>query len=105
MTVDLPDYLMREIKLRAVQEGRKLKDVIAGLLASAMAEPRNESSKADGPSPKGLPVMKVRPIKAAASRMMNPQELSDWINDADLQLDLEKPEAAFGHQHVEHPDD
>ncbi len=32
MTVDLPNDLVREIKLRAVHEGRKLKEVVADLL-------------------------------------------------------------------------
>jgi len=31
-TLDLPDDLMREVKLRAVEENRKLKDTIADLL-------------------------------------------------------------------------
>ena len=31
-TVELPDSLMREVKLRAVYEGRRLKDMVADLL-------------------------------------------------------------------------
>ena len=31
-TLDLPDELMREVKIRAVKENRKLKDAIADLL-------------------------------------------------------------------------
>ena len=36
-TLDLPDKLMREVKIRAVHENKKLKDVIAELLQSALA--------------------------------------------------------------------
>lgn len=44
-TVEVPDELMREIKVRAAREGRKLKDVIAellqrGLESSAIEPPR-----------------------------------------------------------------
>jgi hypothetical protein len=36
-TFDLPDDLIREIKLRAVHEGRKLKDVATDLLKRGLA--------------------------------------------------------------------
>ena len=35
--MDLPDDLMKEIKLRAVHEGRKLKDEMADLLRKGLA--------------------------------------------------------------------
>ena len=35
-TVDLPDELIKEIKLLAVDEGRKLKDVVAELLRQGL---------------------------------------------------------------------
>lgn len=35
-TLDLPADLVREIKLQAVHDGRKLKDTIAGLLRAGM---------------------------------------------------------------------
>ncbi len=37
-TLDLPDDLMRAVELRAVNENRKLKDVIADLLRRGLAE-------------------------------------------------------------------
>jgi len=37
-TLDLPDDLMREVKLRAVEENRKLKDTIAELLRIGLAQ-------------------------------------------------------------------
>ena len=41
-TLDLPDPLMRRIKIQAASEGRKLKDVMADLLEKGMSTPRVE---------------------------------------------------------------
>ena len=37
-TVDLPDDLMRAVKMRAIEENRKLKDTIADLLRRGLAQ-------------------------------------------------------------------
>lgn len=37
-TLDLPDDLMRDIKLRAVRENRKLKDAVADLLRRGLVQ-------------------------------------------------------------------
>jgi plasmid stability protein len=37
-TLDLPDDLMRDIKIRAVKENRKLKDAIADLLQRGLSQ-------------------------------------------------------------------
>lgn len=37
-TVELPDELMRAVKIRAASEGRKLKEVMAELVARGLAE-------------------------------------------------------------------
>ena len=37
-TLDLPDELMREVKIRAVKENRKLKDAIADLLRRGLSQ-------------------------------------------------------------------
>lgn len=36
-TLDLPDELMRAIKVRAAQQGRKMKDVVTELLRSGLS--------------------------------------------------------------------
>ncbi len=36
-TLDLPDELMREVKIRAVHERKKLKDIIAELLRKGLS--------------------------------------------------------------------
>jgi hypothetical protein len=41
-TLDLPDDLMREVKHRAVEENRKLKDTIADLLRIGLAQRLNK---------------------------------------------------------------
>jgi hypothetical protein len=48
-TLDLPDELMREVKLRAVEENRKLKDMVADLLRIDLAQ-----------KPTGAPVIRNR---------------------------------------------
>jgi plasmid stability protein len=37
-TLDLPDDLVREVKIRAVQENRRLKDTVADLLRRGLAQ-------------------------------------------------------------------
>lgn len=39
-TLDLPESLVRAVKIRAVREGKKLKDLVAILLHQGMAAPR-----------------------------------------------------------------
>lgn len=41
-TLDLPDDLMREVKIRAVKENRKLKEEIAELLRRGLSPRRSE---------------------------------------------------------------
>lgn len=68
-TVDLPSELVREIKLRAVNEGRKLKEVVSDLLRFGLAK---GNALANAPLPlKGkvaLPLFSSSP-KAPASEM------------------------------------
>jgi hypothetical protein len=45
-TLDLPAELMREVKIRAVQDNRKLKDAIADLLQRGLARERATPAKA-----------------------------------------------------------
>ena len=71
-TFDLPPDLLREMKLRAVREGRKFKDLAAELLRRGLAAPPAPPS----PSPKpkieiqrnGLPLVRCA-AGAPATRM------------------------------------
>jgi hypothetical protein len=48
-TLDLPDELMREVKIRAVHEHKKLKDTIAELIRKGMAASNSRYSKPPKP--------------------------------------------------------
>jgi len=48
-TLDLPDELMREVKIRAVHEHKKLKDTIAELLRKGIAAGRARRPKTPKP--------------------------------------------------------
>lgn len=39
-TLELPDDLVKELKLRAIHEGKKLKDAVADTLRAGLAAPR-----------------------------------------------------------------
>ena len=73
-TLDLPDELIRAVKLRAVTQGRTVKDLVAeflreglGMTPSASPQPPPANSMVDI-GPKGLPVIKCQ-AKAPAKRM------------------------------------
>lgn len=44
-TLDLPDELMRTIKIRAAQQDRKIKDVVAELLRRGLAQPETPTAQ------------------------------------------------------------
>ena len=48
-TLDLPDDLMREVKIRAVHEQKKLKDAIAEFIRKGMAAGKTRPAKAPKP--------------------------------------------------------
>ena len=104
-TLDLPDSLVRDIKLRAVLEGRKLKDVVADLLRAGLTPSSGKSGRQKGPAlPKTLPLIQVRPAAPADVSKMPAQEWCDWLKDVDLRTEVERYEKAFGHQHVDRAD-
>jgi plasmid stability protein len=74
-TVDLPDNLLRQIKLRAVRNGRKLKDMVIELLRKGLAE--NEPP----PSP---PVIKEHPLTGLPYIACPPDAPARKMTTADL---------------------
>jgi plasmid stability protein len=48
-TLDLPDDLMREVKIRAVHEHKKLKDAIAELIRKGMASGKTRAPRLPKP--------------------------------------------------------
>ncbi len=73
-TLDLPDELIREVKLRAVVQGRTVKDLVAEILRQGLGivPPRQPAKPPVGSlveiGESGLPVIRCRP-DAAATRM------------------------------------
>ena len=61
-TLDLPDALVKQVKLRALHEGRKLKDAVADLLrkglAAGVAEPELPAPVITRDKKTGLPLIK-----------------------------------------------
>ncbi len=88
-TFDLPPDLVREMKLLAVHEGRKLKDVAADLLKRGLS---GEKSKAMAPAAKKraikLPLF-PSPKTAPASRMTL-EELLSLERETQHQEDLQR---------------
>ena len=91
-TLDLPDALVKEVKVRAVQEGRKLKDAVAELLRRGLAV----SAVPESPEPvigkdrgTGLPLIECRHPPTAHS-VSSPRRMAailleqetGWFHDA-----------------------
>ena len=78
-TLDLPDELMREMKLRAVIQGRTLRDLVAEFLRQGLGLSANKPANSPTPdgmlmlSTGGLPMIRCRADAPAAQ--MSPQEL------------------------------
>lgn len=91
-TLDLPDELMRAIKVRAAQQGRKMKDVVTELLRSGLSQTH---SGAPIPTPRrvqlpgalrwrGCPRTEMTPERVAAALL--DQEAQWWSGHDDAAL-------------------
>jgi len=68
-TLELPDDLMRRVKLRAVHRRRKLKDEIAHLLEAGMAQ---------APEPEA-PRKPPNPVRLRGRRSLTARDIEDAI--------------------------
>lgn len=75
-TLDLPDELMRTVKIRAARENRKLKDVIADLLRRGLAE--QPSGVRSAPSRVSLPLVQTA-HEARPDEEMTPDRVADAL--------------------------
>lgn len=77
-TLDLPNDLVREIKLKAVHEGRKLKDAMADLLRAGLAA---RAKAEEGPARKKEPRLRLVKCRHAAtpSTEMTPERVADVL--------------------------
>jgi hypothetical protein len=82
-TLDLPDALVKQVKLRALHEGRKLKEAVADLLCKGLAAARDT----DGGSPEpaitkdkatGLPVVECK-HSASPQEELTPERVADLL--------------------------
>jgi len=83
-TLDLPDALVKQVKLRAVREGRKLKDEVADLLRKGLAVAADDASDVLARPvvkihPKtGLPYVEC-PHAASPDEEMTPERVADLL--------------------------
>lgn len=60
-TLELPDELLKAVKLRAVHAGRRLEDEVADLIRAGLeAETMGGKAKVESDETTGLPVIRVR---------------------------------------------
>ena len=67
-TLELPDQLMRRVRLRAVHRGQKLKDAVAQLIELGMAAERSAEAAPRAPVPvklKGRGLLTIDDIEDA----------------------------------------
>ncbi|MCL4203746.1 MAG: hypothetical protein KJ000_14695 [Pirellulaceae bacterium] len=100
-TLDLPSDLVQEIKLRAANEGRTLKDVAADLLRSALAPSSKSNSLHASVVSKNLPMIKALSTPTQSTASLTDQEFCNCVKQAELDLEVDRYEEAFGHQHVD----
>ena len=82
-TLDLPDGLVREIKLRAVNRRQKLKDAVAELLRKGLAaasdpEPESAAPVVTRDKKTGLPLIECKRAATPAEEM-TPQRVADIL--------------------------
>jgi plasmid stability protein len=81
-TLDLPDALVKQVKIRAVREGRKLKDAVADLLRKGLAVAA-DAELAPPPAitrdkKTGLPLIQCKQA-AAPEEEMTPHRVADIL--------------------------
>jgi plasmid stability protein len=82
-TLDLPDDLVRRLKLRAVRDGRKLQDLAADVLRDGL-DSREHSRSRKRPiilrdKKTGVPVIQC-PRKAPRGRELTPEKVAEILN-------------------------
>jgi len=74
-TLDLPDDLMREVKIRAARDSRKLKDTVADLLRRGLSQRRSESRVRSRVT---LPIVECA-HEAAPGEEMTPERVAEIL--------------------------
>jgi hypothetical protein len=80
-TLDLPEDLMREVKILAVEDNRKLKDTIADLLKQGLAQRRCETPQSSQRAP--FPIFRGGHA-AKPGEEMTPERIHDILLQQDV---------------------
>jgi plasmid stability protein len=83
ITLDLPDALIKQVKLRALREGRKLKDAVAELLREGLAlaprtTPRAKAAVVTRDTETGLPLIRCKQAPRPAEQV-TPERVSQVL--------------------------
>ena len=82
-TVELPDGLMKAVKLRAVNNGRRLKDEMEAVIRRGLAaEGKGEAAEIMKDPETGLPAIRVK--HAAARGEMGPERVAEILERQEL---------------------
>ena len=82
-TLDLPDALIKQVKLRALHDGRKLKDAVADLLRKGLAAARSDERDPGAPvitkdKRTGLPLIQCK-HGASPQEDLTPERVADIL--------------------------
>lgn len=89
-TLDIPDELMRGMKIRAATQGRKLKDVVADALRESLAPSAsgNSNPAVISHTQNGFPYIKGKTPRGSSAS--EPDELQRLIQESQLEEDLHR---------------
>lgn len=91
-TLDLPDELMRGMKIRAATQGRKLKDVISDAIRDSLASAYNSPEQAQplviSRDSSGFPYIKCAPAPDKPAPTF--EKLQRLIEESQLEEDLQR---------------
>ncbi len=87
-TLELPDDLIKEVKLRAIHSGRKLKDefaeiVRAGLMATSVRRSTSSPARILKDKETGFPVIECQHA-ASKEQEMTPQRVADILLNQEI---------------------
>ena len=88
-TIELPDELVKQLKLRALNDGRKLKDTVADVLRRGLECPDEPAdSRRESPltfdETTGLPLIRCRRA-ARPGEGMTPERIADILLSQDVE--------------------
>src|SRR5689334_20113083 len=92
-TVELPDELVKQLKLRAIHDGKKLKDTVAELLRRGLNAPDEQADSSQGSrlafdKETGLPLIQCRHA-ARRGDELTPERVADILLQQDVEWHIE----------------